>query len=1244
MPVAVTPISSSAVTLPTQPVSNNTSKLDTDNDQIRFEHLSLEDGLSHSTVLSIYQDSKGYLWFGTLDGLNKYDGHNFTIYENDPDNPYSLSDNIVQVIFEDWAGNMWFGTVDGGLNRFDRRTERFVSYKHDPADPDSLGSNEVTAVLEDQTGALWVAAFRGGLNKFVPETEQFIRYQHEPDNPGSLSSNQIWAVHADSQGMLWVGTVGGGLNRFNPQTGQVMRYYFNPDDPDSLSHNIVAAIHEDRFGDLWIGTYGGGLNRFDRETGRFSHFQHDYRYTSGIGGNRIISIQEDRAGALWLSIVGKGVDRYDPVDGRFTHFEPDPNDPNDLSGDLILTIFSDQSGVVWLGTSGDGVNKYDSDKRHFIRYQPDPNNKNSLQGSSVSAIIEDSLGILWVGTEAGLNKFNRTTSRYIHYKSDPQDPYSLSSDVVLSILEDSRGILWIGTRNGLNVFDRQAENANVFRHNPLDVNSLIHNSVGVIYEDTAGNIWLGTALGLDKFDLDSSIFVHYVNNPDNPQSITEGGISTIFEDKSGNMWVGTSNGLNKFNQQSNQFVRYQHDSYDSTSLSNDTVLAIFEDDAGYLWVGTKGGGLNKLDQTTGTIQRYLKKDGLANNTIYGILGDEFGNLWLSTNKGLSRFNPLTEIFTNYDKRDGLQSDEFNANAYFQSNSGDLFFGGINGFNVFQPQKITDNPYVPPIVLTTLTQSGKPIAPEQQADTLETVTLRWPNNFFEFEFAALSFSQPEKNQYAYMLEGWEESWNYVGTRPFGRYTNLPGGTYTLRVRGSNNDGVWNDAGVALEVIVVPPFWATWWFRGLTAVLFLSVLVVGYRVRVRTVQNRNRELKRQVSERTHTLAQKTVELDRRRKIAEGLREIMIILNSNRSLADSLRHIVQQAAVLTRADEVIIFRLEANEAPAILANSSGVHLNGELSAYMTLLQDGLTLEDGTRPLRISNFSNGRQPRQYHSLLGIPLKVEDDNFGGLAWFYTDQRTFSEEEVELGFSFADQAALAIANDQLRSTVEETAVEMERGRLARDLHDAVTQTLFSAGLIAEVLPATWDGNRDKGQKLLHELKQLNRGAIAEMRTLLLELRPSALTDANLGDLLKQLADTVTGRTGIPVSVQETGECHLPADVHEALYRIAQEACNNIVKHAQANQVTLMLNCPSAHNCEMIGQRVALQVCDNGRGFNPDAIPPTHLGVKIMRERAESVGAKFKVQSQPEQGTEITVTWLGPTRATNCHPLSTTPHL
>jgi PAS domain S-box-containing protein len=795
------------------------------------------------------QDSQGLMWFGTQDGLNKYDGYNFILYKYNELNPNSLSDNFILSIYEDKSGTVWVGTESGGLNKFDRKTEQFTHYTHDRDKPNSLASNSVRSIYEDRFGTLWVGTNDGGLNKFNRETEQFTHYTHNPDDSHSLSSNTVLSIYEDKFGTLWFGTGGGGLNKFNRKTEQFTHYRHHPDDPSSLSHDTVLSIYEDQSSRLWIGTNSGGLNKLERETGQFIHYIKELNNPNSLSDNTVSSIVEDRFGNLWLATsswygnsYGTAFDKFDPETGRFTHYTHNPANPNSLSDHVVPSILIDSSEILWIGTGFSGLNKLDTKIRKFTHYKHDPAELYSLSDNHIASIYEDRNGKVWIGTfNRGLDKFDRETGQFTHYTHEPDNSNSLSSDNIWSIYEDKHGVLWIGTFGaGLNKLDRDTGKFTHYKHDPDDPNSLNDNTVWSIYEDQEGTLWIGTFNGgLNKFDRETGQFIHYTHDPDNLKSLSHNNVFLIYEDQPGTLWIAPESGpLNKFDRETGEFTQYKHDPSNPNSLSYDRVLSMYEYPEGTLWLGTFGGGLNKFDLATETFTHYTEKDGLPSNSVVGILADNEGNLWLSTGKGLSKFNPKTENFRNYDVSDGLQGNEFDGvKAYFKSKTGEMFFGGLNGFNAFYPDQVKDNPHIPPIVLTDFKKFNESVKLNTAISETQEIKLSYKDNFFGFEFAALDYTNPSKNQYAYKLEGFDKDWIYSGNRRYASYTNLDGGTYTFRVKGSNNDGVWNEEGTSIKIIITPPPWKTWWAYTLYVVALVSAVLAYVKWKTRAQEKEN-----------------------------------------------------------------------------------------------------------------------------------------------------------------------------------------------------------------------------------------------------------------------------------------------------------------------------------------------------------------------------------------------------------------------
>jgi signal transduction histidine kinase/ligand-binding sensor domain-containing protein/CheY-like chemotaxis protein len=828
-----------------------------------FERYSVEDGFSPSNVFSIIQDSRGFMWFGAENGLTRYDGYNFKTFKHDPDDERTLSDNCILSICEDNTGALWLGTMYGGLNKYDSEKDIFYHYISPSNDSADFFTNTVSSVFKDKSGNLWIGT-TGGLNKLIPgdyEKSQpaFTRYMHIPDNPKSLSSNLITIIYEDKSGNLWIGTYDGGLNKLIPGESErseptFIRYMPNPANPKSLS-NMIVSIYEDKSGTLWIGTWGGGLNKFDREKEIFTYYKHDENDPSSLSNDIIGSIYEDSFETLWIGTVGGGLNRFDRINEKFEHYLSNPNDDNSLSGNMVQSISEDSSGILWIGTNANSITKLNLRRKKFKNYTLNAASQTNKNLYQVRSVCEDRNGNLWIGTYSlGLYKLapdsdiNPSTS-IINYMNDPDNSKSLSANAVSSILEDKRGNLWfgipgelIGTPSGLNKLT-PGEDGNS-KPEFIHYEANLDHSILTIYEDQQGNLWIGTFEGLIKIIpgtnesiADTSIF--FKHNPDDPASLSDNFILSIFQDKKGIIWVATASGLNKLNSSDskfpdNSFIRYTNEPGNPASISDNMVYSIHEDDSGNLWIGTNLGGLNKFDRENEVFIRYTEKDGLSNNSVLGILEDSKGNLWLRTGDGLSKFIPKIEKFINFTLKDGLQNTEFRFGAQFINKKGKMYFGGANVITSFYPEDIKENIHVPPIVITDFrlfnnsvvvgldTATNRTILTKSITETNE-IELTYKDYIISFEFAALDFHTPEKNQYAYFLEGFDKEWIYTdASKRFATYTNLDPGEYTFKVKGSNNDGIWNEAGTSIKLIITPPWWSTWWAYSLYVLLGLAAL--------------------------------------------------------------------------------------------------------------------------------------------------------------------------------------------------------------------------------------------------------------------------------------------------------------------------------------------------------------------------------------------------------------------------------------
>ncbi len=1186
---------------------------------IRFDPLTIEDGLSQNTVHAIWQDTQGFLWFGTEDGLNLYDGYTFTIYKHDPDNPATLSNSSVRAFFEDRQGRFWVGTAQG-LNRFERQQDTFTHYLDAPTDPNSLSGQTVTAIAQTADGQVWVATSEGGLNRLNADGVNFTHLRHDPHRSDSLASDTVTALAADELGGLWVGTADG-LDYYDPQGDQFIHYKYNPQNSGSLSDNQILSLFIDHQKTLWVGTEEGGLNRLNVPEQNFTRFTHQAADPRTLAGNDVRTIYEDKRGRLWVG-GRSGLHLYDRSQNSFSRLQHNPENAHSISNDSILSMLEDRSGIVWVGTQSGGLSKYNQTNDRFLLYQHQPGNPNSLSNNVVNAIWEDHTGAVWIGTtDGGLNRLNRADQTFKKYVNDPLNFNSLGSNDVRAVYEDHNQVLWAGTNGGgLNRFDPTSEQFKRYWFDPTLPNSLSDSRVTALLEDSARNFWVGTRDGgLNLMDRATGSFRWFQADPNNPSSLSGNYIRALYEDHFGSLWVGTNSGITVMDIHTYGLQRYLNNPQNIDSLNDDHVLSFYESSDGAMWIGTLLGGLNRFDHASQTFKHYDEKKGLPNDTIYAILPGKDGSLWLSTNKGISHFDPDSETFRNYDMRDGLQSNEFSPGAAFENSAGWVYLGGVQGFNLFDPTTLQDNQAPPPVVITAFKKFNQTV--RTNLTDGEEITLSYQDNFISFDFAALDYNTPSENEYAYRLDGFDKDWVSAGTRRNAIYTNLKGGNYVFRVKGANKYGIWNQTGTSVRIRVIPPIWEEWWFIGLI-VLGISGSGVGiFWLRIKQVQRQQRRLEVQVSERTAEIVHSAGELERRREVAEGLREILSILNSNLSLKECLDYIIQQAHRLMGVDEVVIFRCgEGGHCVVITSTFTGSFTSQAIQPWISapLLSGQSFVAQNLAQQRKKNPEMQADLTDFGAVLAVPFMATEIVDGGLVLLYRRPHPFSEEDLQTARSFADHAALAIANARLRSQAEEMAVSAERSRLARELHDAVTQTLFATSLIADVLPRLWERNPQAGREKLEEIRELTRGALAEMRNLLMELRPTALDNIPLPDLLRQLADAFTGRARVPVRLKVDRTLELPSPIKIGFYRIAQEALNNVQKHARASEVEISL---FLHN-----GIVQMIVADNGAGFNPQTIPSGRFGLGIMQERAETIGATYRIETTPGKGTRILLFW------------------
>jgi len=781
------------------------------------------------------------MWLGTGKGLNRYDGYNFRIYERTRDNPNSLINDAITCLYEDSQKRLWVGT-DGGLSLYRPGTDDFVNF----ADP-SIGGPGTTAVpglgpviqwiTGESSGRLWVCT-ENGLVRFDPGTNESKTFAHDPDNPASLSSSQTRFAVFDRSGQLWVSTTGG-LNRFDPASGRSIRYRHDPSRSDSLISDNLTQLAVDGRDNLWIGSREGvcRLNLAQPQRG----FE-PIRALAGLVG---FCLYADRAGEVWIGIENGGLCHYNYDTGSVDRYRSDPNDPSSLNNESINCIHQDRTGDIWAGTFAGGANITRKNGDAILHFNKVPGNPNSLNYNSVTDFFEDRDGFVWVCTDGGgVDRFDPRTENFTHFNTRNS---GLNRDAVLDAFEDTQGNLWIGTWDGgLNLYDRRR---NTFRYFTRENSCLPNNNIFAIDEDSKGRLILATnPTGLVVFDPSSGVCSPLSTAPgDTAQNAT-----VITKDPAGFFLIGSQSGLLVFDPRTDNLVRYRHEANKAGSIAGDQIQAI-EYLEGTTFMVASEQGLDRFDRALGTFSPVNSE--VALKEVTSLVKDRNGLVWVGTGKGLFRLDPGSGQVRVYSKADGVLGNEFNRAAALMTRNGTVYLGGVNnGFNAIYPDRIQENKTIPAVVFTDFrignksVSIGKDSVLKQQINQTKEIGLSYLQSSFAFEFAALDFSAPERNQYAYQLEGFDAGWTQVGAQRTAVYTNLDPGDYVFRVKGSNNDGYWNQDGATVAIHISPPFWATLWFRllaGLTVTGAVLFITVSARRRRQGLERMNRKLNEEIA---------------------------------------------------------------------------------------------------------------------------------------------------------------------------------------------------------------------------------------------------------------------------------------------------------------------------------------------------------------------------------------------------------------
>ncbi len=1156
----------------------------------------------------VIQDRDGFIWIGTQGaGLVKYDGYSIKRY---PAGPGSFLDGNITSLYEDRDGIIWFGTL-GGLNSYSKETDAFHAYAHNPGDAKSISHDAfnpaLQTILEDRTGKLWVAT-QNGLNRYDKAQRRFQHFLHVPGDAASLDSSNIFSVYADRQGVLWVGT-DKGLNRYDEKRQAFTRYAHRADDPDSLSSGTVFAILEDRDGVLWVGT-SSGLNRLDRGRETFIRFANDPANPHSLPNNSIHSIFEDPNGLIWIghSFQGSGLTVFDKRVNAFSSYTHNPRDPTTLSGDSVMGIYESASGIIWLANLNGTLDKLDLESHKFEIYVHSPDDPHSISDNLVNVSVEDSEGTIWFSTNNGINRFDRETKRFTRYLSNPKDPHTIPGNFVCGPYEDSQKNLWVtSSDNYLSLFDKQK---GIVTQTFKTVKFPL-----VVIEDQTDRryLWITSwGNGLARFDKTTHTTRIYRHDPDDAQSISNNSLVDIYQDADGIIWLPTmGGGLDLFDPRTGKKIKsYRHDPDDPRSIGSDTVSHIFQDSNGVFWASTYGGGLNRFDRKTESFARFTQENGFPTNSVTHILEDDDGNLWIGSKIGYIRFNPRTRKTRVYTTDDGLAGNEFQEAGIAKSRDGRFWLATITGANSFHPRELKDNTFIPPVHLTSFRQGGVEIDAGMAPERIRRIRLDWRDNFFEFDFVALNYTNAGQNKYAYRLEGFEEDWNTVDTLRYGRYTNIPGGVYILRLKGANNDGIWNEQGSAITLIVAAPPWKRWWAYCLYigGVLVVLVVITFYikRLRLEITDRRQAQRALQASEEKYrNLIESTPDL-RYRTDQNG--NIVFVSQSVHRLAG---YTVEEA-------------LGSNIAETLYVDPN------DRDAFLALLQEKGSVENFEAKFKRKDGSTwwaSTNGRFYTDADGNILGVE-----GVTRDVSELKLAQEKKEKL-------------EERLKQSQKMESIGTLAGGIAHDFNN-ILAVIFGSAQIAKM-------HLDDPEKVSRHIEQINQGArkAAELVQQILTFSRKSQQEKlplKLAPVIKEVLKMLRSSIPTTIEIRETivSEATVIADPTK-IHQVIMNLCTN-ADHAMRNDggvLTVALEDVEIADPDEIpsltmipGKYVRLTVTDTGHGMDEKVLAKifepyfttkkqdegTGLGLSVVLGIVQEHKGYTTVESRLDEGTQFVV--------------------
>lgn len=1176
-----------------------------------FESLSMDDGLSSNQITCIIQDSDGFLWFGTKNGLNLYDGYSFQHFFADPNNrQQGLINNQILDICEDRKGRLWIGTT-GGLSRMNAHTVSFTNFTTVAEDTATISNNYITSILCARDGTVWIATGLG-LNRYNSTNDTFTRFIRNPAHENQQDMNRIFDIIEDTDGMLWLAT-DVGLLQFNPETGEFSAFTHEPENPNSLISNRVRALSECKHGNIWVGTTNG-LDKFDPVSKIFTHIETDPYDPEKISNSTINELYFSEQDQLWIATQW-GLNVYEHDKGVFHRYFKDKHDSKSLSGDHITSIYQSRAGVLWIGTYRQGINKYVPMKQAFQYYTLERENEDI--DTNIEAMCLDDSTHLWLGTFSGLYHYDLENETFKSHSGPPAVENNLHGSYVSSIRKDDKNNLWVGTFDvgepGLNRYNLRTNEFSYFHHEPGDTTTLSSNDILFINKDQNGHIWISThGRGVNRYNPATNDFTRFVSDYSSENKLAGNWVQHIYPDRAGGLWFSTDYGLSRYNLETGELKNFRHHDDRPESLSSSRITTVYRDERGVLWVGTEN-GLNKMTNPSGTFEHYHSRDGLSSSYITGILEDSDHDLWIATDNGLTLFDPESGRFRAFDERDGLWVMAFNINENAKLPSGELLFGGLDGFIRFDPQKLKQESPRPDVVITDFKELDTSPFTIRELAQLDTIELDYKDDFIEFEFSVLDFYRPERNRYAFKLEGFDEDWRYNGNRRFVNYTNLPPGKYTFTIRGANSFDVWG-SGQSVDIVVHPPLWAKWWFRILALCIVLGGVFGAYKWRMSAHERRRQHLEQKVNERTQALQNKTMELVESRERYQRLYDEAPV---------GYVELDQQGIVI-----------QANETIESLLGYQPRDVIGQ--SFLKILE----IEDDQEALRV--LTNIIEQNDAGHMEQTLICKEGDRVQVSLHYNVVYDTVLRRKV-LRVALQDLTEIRQLEEQLRQSQKMEAIGRVTGGVAHDFNNILT---IIRGYCSLLLMKTQ--NDDKTHDAIKRIDQAGERAEGLTRQLLIFSRKQDLTPSviNLNETLSEMKHMLVPLLGEKIKVDihpDDQPVFIYVDKNQFEHTIMNLAVN--AKDAMPDGGTLSLKISKEElNEEYIGEQFTIppgryctiSVEDTGKGIDDETLEHifepfyttkdkgkgTGLGLSMVYGFIQQSNGYIDVKSELDQGTEF----------------------